>query len=69
MRRKIWNVLQAMGKGLQVEHAGEMMSTRCKSELLQNDNQQAPTTGRPDQTARKDNPVTFYIVPSLIEHN
>lgn len=32
MKRKIRNVLQAMGKGLQAEHAGEMMSTWRKSE-------------------------------------
>jgi hypothetical protein len=45
-----------------------MISTRRKSELLQNDNQQAPTTELPDQTAEKANPVTFYIVPPLVEH-
>jgi len=68
MKRKIRNVLQAMGKGLQAEHAGEMMSTWRKSELLQNENQQAPTTEQPDQTARRHNPVTFHIVPTLVEH-
>ena len=56
------------GNRLQSEHAGEMSSTRRISELLQNDNQQAPTTELPDQTAEKGNPVTFYIVPPLVEH-
>ena len=68
MKRKIRDALQAMGNGLQAEHAGEMISTRRKSELLQNENQQAPTTEQPDQTTRKHNPVTFHIVPTLVEH-
>ena len=68
MKRKIRNVLQAMGNGLQTEHAGEMMSTWRKLELLRNDNEQAPTSTRPDNIARKNNPVTFHIVPSLVEH-
>jgi hypothetical protein len=68
MKRKIRRVFAAIGNGLQAENAGEMISTRRKLEMLEETGHQDQASGQPGQTPDKNDAVTFYIVPSLIQH-